>query len=70
LKQSIKITEESLGLDNPELADILMDFGILNKLKNDDSTSQQAFKRGLEIVKVSFGATHPKVESFENHIHN
>ena len=60
----LRIIESALGEDHVELADVLLNVGVIGKQRNDYIFARKHLEWGQRIIKDKLGSNHPKYTAF------
>ncbi|MBC7817249.1 MAG: CHAT domain-containing protein, partial [Planctomycetaceae bacterium] len=66
-RKALKLREEALGHDHPELAPLLTNLAVVLDARGDKAEAEKLYRRSLEIQRKAFGNQHP---SLATNLHN
>lgn len=61
LEEALRIREENLGEDSPEVAEALYEVAVLRRIQGDFTQSEELFNRSLALRRKLFPPDHPEV---------
>jgi len=67
-KQALSISEQTLGGEDVEVADILFNLGAVAQQRGMKEEARHHWIRGQKIIELKLGADHPKYELYASRL--